>query len=368
MRHWTDLFTYKTWQEFLQAGASVSGFSEKRWSTVKQMKSGDILLCYMTGISRFFALLEVTGEPYLDESPIWQDATFPARVPVRVVLSLSPEHAVPVASLAADLSYFKNASSPYTWTGHFRGSPTLEKPDDAEIIVAALKAAVDNPISRDYDSRKLHRSVYQSKSGPVSIPSNDEEEDDIETGWVEPPKASITHEEIQWLLLTLGQEMRLDVWVAKNDRTKSFQGQRFDSLHRLTSSLPIQFDQATNRTIELIDVLWLDGNSIIAAFEIEHTTAVYSGLLRMADLITMQPNINIPLYIVAPDEREEQVLKQINRPVFRSLKKSLPKVCRFIPYSALTEKVEQAKQGRFLQYLRPEFLDELAQSAELEEV
>ena len=32
---------------------------------------------------------------------------------------------------------------------------------------------------------------------------------------------------------------------------------------------PKQFDPVTNRTIELIDVLWLDGNSIEAAFEIE---------------------------------------------------------------------------------------------------
>jgi hypothetical protein len=31
--------------------------------------------------------------------------------------------------------------------------------------------------------------------------------------------------------------------------------------------------------------------------------ACYSGLLRMADLLALQPNVSIPLYIVAPDER-----------------------------------------------------------------
>jgi len=368
MRYWTDLFTYKTWQEFVHAGGRVSGFRERRWSTVQQMKPGDILLCYMTGISRFFAMLEVTGDPFWDETPIWKDAAFPARVPVRIVVSLKPEHAVPVTTLAADLSYFKNAPSPYTWTGHFRGSPTLEKAQDAQFIVAALNAATANPITRDFDRRKLNRRVYETKSGTVSIPSDEDEETTFEAVSVNSFVPEITHEEIQWLLLTLGQEMRLDVWVAKNDRSKTFNGQRFDSLKKLRSTLPIQFDQATNRTIELIDVLWLQGNTIVAAFEIEHTTTVYSGLLRMADLITMQPNINIPLYIVAPDEREEKVRTEINRPVFKALKQSLPKVCRFIPYSALTEKVEQAQQGGFLQYLRPEFLNELAQSAELEDL
>jgi hypothetical protein len=37
---------------------------------------------------------------------------------------------------------------------------------------------------------------------------------------------------------------------------------------------------------------------------VEHTTAVYSGLLRMSDLITLHPNLTIRLYIVAPDARK----------------------------------------------------------------
>ena len=31
--YWLDLFTPVTWQEFLDAGAKVSGFREARWST-----------------------------------------------------------------------------------------------------------------------------------------------------------------------------------------------------------------------------------------------------------------------------------------------------------------------------------------------
>jgi hypothetical protein len=57
----------------------------------------------------------------------------------------------------------------------------------------------------------------------------------------------------------------------------------------------------------LIDVLWLQGEAIVAAFEVEHTTTIYSGLLRMADLVSMQPNLKLDLFIVAPDERREYV-------------------------------------------------------------
>ncbi|MBI3580953.1 MAG: hypothetical protein HY098_02570 [Nitrospinae bacterium] len=69
------------------------------------------------------------------------------------------------------------------------------------------------------------------------------------------------HTEIQHRLLTLGSEMGLDTWVANNDRLRTWQGQTLGSLPNIISELPTQFNDATQRTIELIDVLWLKGNS-----------------------------------------------------------------------------------------------------------
>lgn len=364
MKYWTDLFTWKTWQEFLNAGGNVSGFREKRWRTVQSMKPGDILLCYLTGLSRFIGALEVTGAPYKSDDPIWGEAVFPSRIPVRVLLSLSPEYAVPVSSLREQLSYFQNMKTPHSWSGHFRGSPTEEKTKDAEVIISALQDATNNPTFREYDPRKLERKVpifYETDAGAVTVP-DDGEDFPLEAVTSSQEQNEVTHEEIQWMLLNLGNEMGLDVWVARNDRGKSYEGNVFGNLSRLRKSLPRQFDDATNRTIELIDVLWLQENAIVAAFEIEHTTAIYSGLLRMSDLVAMQPNINIRLYLVAPDERRDKVFTEINRPTFTTLKPPLRDICQFIPYSSLQEKLRQV--GNFLRYLRPEFLDEIAESIE----
>lgn len=364
MRHWLDLFTWTTWQEFLQAGGEVSGFRERRWRTVQRMKPGDYLLCYMTGLSRFFAILEVTGKPYQDTTPIWNETVFPARVPVRVILALDPEYAVPVKTLSEKLSYFQDMKSPHSWTGHFRGSPTEEKAADAQIIIDAMYHAQDNPEYREFDRRKLERRVpvYETSEGVVTVPEDDDEtlmEDTILVS----DDGPVTHEEIQWLLLNLGSQMGLDVWVARNDRGKAYQEMAFADIPRLRHTLPTQFDDATNRTIELIDVLWLEGNAIVAAFEIEHTTSIYSGLLRMADLISMQPNLNIRLYIVAPDERWDKVLREVNRPTFtRSLKPPLTEICQFIPYSALCARLEQMRD--MLQYVRPDFLDAISETLE----
>jgi hypothetical protein len=57
---WLDLFTWETWNEFLNSGGKTSGFREGRWTTVQRVATGDIFLCYLTGISRFVGVLEVT--------------------------------------------------------------------------------------------------------------------------------------------------------------------------------------------------------------------------------------------------------------------------------------------------------------------
>jgi hypothetical protein len=68
--YWLDLFTGKTWDEFLAAGGMVSGFRETRCKTVFRMRPGDYLLCYMTGISRWIGVLEITGEAFKSTEPI----------------------------------------------------------------------------------------------------------------------------------------------------------------------------------------------------------------------------------------------------------------------------------------------------------
>src|SRR5262249_5037172 len=124
------------------------------------------------------------------------------------------------------------------------------------------------------------------------------------------------HTEIQYHLLRLGVDMGLDIWVAKNDRSRTWDGHVLGQMPRMLNELPTQFNDATNKTIELIDVLCLRGNSIVAAFKVDSTTSIYSGLLRMSDLLALQPNIDIRLYLVAPDERRDKVEQEILRPTF----------------------------------------------------
>ena len=342
--YWLDLFTGKTWAEFQRAGASVSGFRETQWKQASRVRPGDVLLCYLTGVSRFVGSLEVITEAYLDQTQtIWSEEVFPARFGVRSIIALSPETAVPMTELVDRFSWAPKLTHPHMWTGYVRRSLNRLEPSDGELVMGALEEAARTPISRSVDPRKLARRPRGTPSpiGPVVVPDPEPRPDESEAELVELKRESTAHTEVQWLLLKLGSDMGLDVWAARNDRGREHAGRRFDDLPRFRHELPRQFDPVTSRTVELIDVLWLQKNSIEAAFEIESTTSIYSGLLRMADLIALQPNLKIPLFIVAPDERRDRVIAEVNRPVFRRLDPAMSEVCQFLSFSALRAGIAQ---------------------------
>jgi hypothetical protein len=149
----------------------------------------------------------------------------------------------------------------------------------------------------------------------------------------ESPTARHTH--VQWLLAGLGRGLGCRVWVATNDHAREWEGQRLDALSvdRLPS---LGLDPEAERLVALIDVVWLQGaNQVAAAFEVERTTSVHSGLLRMADLAALSPNLSFPLYVVAPRARLERVRRELLRPTFQRME--LHRRCGFFAEEALMD-------------------------------
>ncbi len=375
MTYWLDLFTGTTWDEFRRAGANLTGFRERQRKRSENVKPGDILLCYLTGVMRWVGALEVVG-PSNDQREIWTD-DFPVRFDVQPLIILDPEFGVPMESLQGKVTFFADESDRGKFKGLVRGSPNRFRSDeDGLCLMALLKAAHEEPTARPVDAKKLARKPFfrvEQKKGKhtistvVSVPEPDDAEELIAASEENASTDAVSlHTQIQHQLLTLGSDMGFDVWVARNDRSRLCEGQQLGQLPRIISELPTQFNEATNRTIELIDVLWLKGNSIVAAFEVECTTAVYSGLLRMSDLLALQPNLEIKLYLVAPNQRRDKVEKEILRPTFQFREKPLHQVCGFLSFSNFVEKVEGARKLGLITALKPDFLEQTAEYFEVE--
>ncbi|MBI2807805.1 MAG: hypothetical protein HYX68_22720 [Planctomycetes bacterium] len=128
------------------------------------------------------------------------------------------------------------------------------------------------------------------------------------------------HLKIQYLLTTIGRALGYQVHVATNDRGKSYGG---ESLAALTvGSLPLLgMSDEVVQTVSLIDVLWVSAScqEIVCAFEVEKSTSIYSGILRLMDLGQSLNNPAIHFYLAAPDGREKEVQAQLRRPSFANL-------------------------------------------------
>jgi hypothetical protein len=373
--YWLDLFTSTTWTEFINSGGEVSGFRARRRKVVEQMQIGDYLLCYLTGISRFIGVLEVTSKSYVDETPIWKTEAFPARVRVKILAQVGPQTAVPIVDLLPSFSWYSKLKAPHAWTGHFRGSPTKMSRADGEMVTAAILKAVEHPTVTEFDPRKLKRPAYRPKTLPTAtvyplraavghasstatlrvhepdvVPVEADQEPE------EVAKTAPAHREMQFTLAKLGNDLGLSVWLPPSDRGQEYEGQKFTDLQ--LGEIPLMFSAKALRTVRNIDVIWLGDGSIEACFEIESTTSIYSGILRMADLIAMVPGIAIPLYVVAPDARRRKVYEEVTRPTFSRLSPAMAKICRYIPFSALRL---QLPIGTMRSYLSPQFIRTLSE-------
>ena len=102
---------------------------------------------------------------------------------------------------------------------------------------------------------------------------------------------------MQALLAQIGEQMHMQIWLPRNDRQRVLELWTPEAKESLLERLPLNYDDVTLGTIENIDVIWIRKRSIIRAFEVEHTTSIYSGILRMADLMALQPNLSIKAHI-----------------------------------------------------------------------
>lgn len=137
-----------------------------------------------------------------------------------------------------------------------------------------------------------------------------------------------THLQNQYLLVKIGQMRGYDVWVAANDRNKSYKGEALNSI--TLDELPHFAGPNVLRIARSIDVIWFKKRTAqpVYFFEIEHSTSMYSGLLRLNDV-----KIDYPIpkaFIVGPKERRNLFESQIQRRSFTH--SELSETCQFLSY------------------------------------
>ena len=375
MTYFVDVFSVATYEEFSCTDKAQAGFHPKRRAWVMKIKPGDKLLCYLKGVSCWIGVLEVTG-PMVDNGGEDEADEFSLKFPVKPLVWLGKGQLLPIKrdDVWTALSFTKNITpGAGGWNAIVRSSGVRLPSSDGELLERRLasqqqQGLADGIADDDWEKLRGFKVEIHGKSVSVEIPEPDiTDEESAQTTDTAPSgnhagdsnaSAALvrTSHKMQAHLADIGLAMGFQVWIPKADREPVLSEMLTDSL---LESLPFtQFSNAepTLKTIEQIDVLWLSKKTIVRAFEVEHTTAVYSGILRMADLLALQPNFHTRLHIVAPEERRKKVFQELRRPAFSVFEQGpLSKLCSYLPY----EKVQELAEDPNLEYLKPEVLDKL---------
>ena len=364
MAYYVDLFSPETYEAFTKSKQDTSGFRPRQENAASRIRVGDKLICYMTKLSRWIGILEVVSAYFKEDTPIFFSSNDPfiIRFKVRPLAWLSKEKGIPIRDdkvwnrLSFTKGYDKNASN---WTGKLRNSLNLLDDVDGRFLEQLILTQAKDGETYEVDEQEYAKHLRHKVRRPegevtVSVPQDTELEVELQ------PREARESIKIQALLANIGAQMGLKIWIPKSDRAAVIA--EWIAEHRpLLETLPLNYDETTIRTIEQIDVLWLKGRAIVRAFEVEHTTSIYSGILRMADLLALQPNMNIKLHIVAPYARRDKVFQEIKRPVFSLLDEGpLSESCTYLSYDS----VEEIAQEKHLAHLSDSVIDEYTEEAE----
>ncbi|MDT3739175.1 MAG: hypothetical protein RO257_06690 [Candidatus Kapabacteria bacterium] len=126
----------------------------------------------------------------------------------------------------------------------------------------------------------------------------------------------LSHTQVQSLLGAIGLKKGFDLWYPENDKYK-MDSQIID-YSKVRNSLP-NFSFEIDNIISEIDCIWMQNSKPISFFEVEHSTPIYSGLLRFNDVLLTIGGVD-NFNIVANNVRESKFSREINRPTFKQNK------------------------------------------------
>jgi hypothetical protein len=285
----------------------------------------------------FVALVEVAGKPFQSKQKIWDNDLFPFRIPLKFIHALSPKDRIPVLGEVREA--LTSVWGPrYGWG--ILNQQLLTEPGAGTVIKAIrsrpnslseIELNIEQLLAEAHQQRQIKSSQKGKRGRPRKIFQEAPPIPVIEKAFETKAEES-AHSKAQAALIKLGKIAGCSIWIASNDRNRIFNGKPLGE--GCLKTLPnLGLSEEAIRHISLIDTIWIRQNAPVCAFEIETTTSIYSGLLRMSDLLSVVPALNVKLYLVAPNERQEKVMAELSRPTFRKI--GLNDFCKFIPVEEL---------------------------------
>lgn len=211
------------------------------------------------------------------------------------------------------------------------GTPPIFVPyADFEEVFHQSEPASDGQYKVQLVAQEDSRQLYIARRGRFNVEGfvgYQAIEQSLEAGRLR-PSCSLSHSQVQTLLAGVGRLKGFSVWIPDHD-VGTLDWSLTDHFP-VASRIPPGFDEVAPILSE-VDVVWTAPGSgeIEGLFEVEHSTPVYSGLLRFNDLLLTAPGLS-RFHIVSNDIRRAVFSRQVARPTFR--RSGLSELVSFLEY------------------------------------
>ncbi|MBO9309582.1 MAG: hypothetical protein J7551_07350 [Chloroflexi bacterium] len=313
-------------------------FPAGRASALAALQRGDCLIAYLPALARWIGVLEV-------------QAVHGRQVRVQPTVWLSLAQGVPLAHnrLWNALSFTRSRDpSMATAIPTLRTTLTPLSNADGALLASFLRAHAESGQETPYDQAAyqalLARRLTRNDGSNLIVAMPDLHDMHIEDLFYSNIEGRETVR-VQALLAEAGAKMGYAIWIPHEDRPVVFREWRAKRRPMLDSLDGLNLDLLTRETLERFDMLWLQDSQIARAFEIEHSYSIYLGLLRIADLFSLQPQAATRVHLVAPDSRRERIFQEIARPCFSLMQPApLRELVTYLSYEAVRDFAAQPLQ------------------------
>lgn len=276
-------------------------------ASLKYAKPGEPCIVFVSEKQIFAGWGKITGGYYYD-----MDNEFPHRIRLEVTLDFAKS--VPIRSMINELRFIKNTTN---WQAYFRKGIKSISLSDYQVIKAELEA---RPTSAETQP--------ESQQG---------EEEALEPRTIVLHLSDIdSHSNAEGALLELGNLLGFDTYVTADDRNKEFRGKLLSKTATLQEMPEDCIPPGIKNTVRHIDVIWFEEKFPRYCIEVEHSTDITHGLLRLYRLKELKTSF----MVVAPTGAQDKFEREVKKAPFDSIRDSF----RFNSYDDLTRFLAVARE------------------------
>lgn len=120
--HYLIITTPESYEADIMNNFSLAGFPNRNEKSIKNFKKGDKIIYYITKISKFATVSEVTSEYFYSTKPIWSEIIdeWPHRVSTKPLITITDEsNMIYIKDIWDDLEFISNK---HRWGSQVMGS------------------------------------------------------------------------------------------------------------------------------------------------------------------------------------------------------------------------------------------------------